>query len=37
MVGRAGTAYFYLRLHDPERPSVLLPRPESIRAGAWSR
>ncbi len=29
-VGRAGTAYFYLRLHDPRRPSLLLPRPESF-------
>ena len=30
LLGRAGTAYFYLRLHDPERPSVLLLRPESF-------
>jgi lantibiotic biosynthesis protein len=30
MVGLAGTSYFYLRLHDPRRPSVLLPRPESF-------
>jgi lantibiotic modifying enzyme len=30
LVGRAGTAYFYLRLHDPKRPSVLLLRPESF-------
>jgi class II lanthipeptide synthase len=30
MLGRAGTAYFYLRLHDPARPSVLLLRPESF-------
>lgn len=30
MVGRAGTAYFYLRLHDPARPSLLLLRPESF-------
>lgn len=30
MLGRAGTAYFYLRLHDPDRPSVLLLRPESF-------
>ena len=37
MVGRAGTAYFYLRLHDPERPSVLLPRPESIARPASSQ
>jgi len=29
-VGLAGTAYFYLRLHDPARPSVLLLRPESF-------
>ncbi len=29
LVGRAGTAYFYLRLHDPDRPSVLLLRPEA--------
>jgi lantibiotic modifying enzyme len=32
LVGRAGTAYFYLRLHDPDRPSVLLLRPESFAA-----
>jgi lantibiotic modifying enzyme len=30
-VGRAGVAYFYLRLHDPRRPSLLLLRPESFR------
>jgi class II lanthipeptide synthase len=30
MVGRAGTAYFYLRLHDSARPSVLLLRPEAF-------
>lgn len=30
MLGRAGTAYFYLRLHDPRRPSLLLLRPESF-------
>jgi lantibiotic modifying enzyme len=30
LLGRAGTAYFYLRLHDPKRPSVLLVRPESF-------
>lgn len=30
MVGRAGTAYFYLRLHDPQRPSLLLLRPEAF-------
>ena len=30
LVGLAGTAYFYLRLHDPGRPSVLLLRPESF-------
>jgi lantibiotic modifying enzyme len=30
LVGRAGTAYFYLRLHDSARPSLLLPRPESF-------
>jgi lantibiotic modifying enzyme len=29
-VGLAGTAYWYLRLHDPARPSLLLPRPESF-------
>jgi lantibiotic biosynthesis protein len=29
-LGRAGTAYFYLRLHDPSRPSLLLLRPESF-------
>ena len=28
LLGRAGTAYFYLRLHDPSVPSVLLFRPE---------
>jgi class II lanthipeptide synthase len=33
MVGLAGTAYFYLRLHDPTRPSVLLLRPESFARG----
>lgn len=32
LVGRTGTAYFYLRLHDPTRPSVLLLRPESFAA-----
>lgn len=32
LLGRAGTAYFYLRLHDPQRPSVLLLRPESFAA-----
>jgi lantibiotic modifying enzyme len=30
LVGLAGTAYFYLRLHDPSRPSVLLPRPQAF-------
>jgi lantibiotic modifying enzyme len=30
LLGRAGTAYFYLRLHDPARPSLLLLRPESF-------
>ena len=30
LVGLAGTAYFYLRLHDPGRPSILLLRPESF-------
>jgi lantibiotic biosynthesis protein len=30
MVGLAGTAYSYLRLHDPRRPSLLLIRPESF-------
>jgi lantibiotic biosynthesis protein len=30
LVGRAGTAYFYLRLHDPARPSLLIPRPEAF-------
>ena len=30
LVGRAGIAYFYLRLHDPRRPSLLLLRPESF-------
>ncbi len=30
MLGRAGTAYFYLRLHDSKRPSLLLLRPESF-------
>lgn len=30
MLGRAGVAYFYLRLHDPGRPSLLLLRPESF-------
>ncbi len=30
MVGLAGTAYWYLRLHDPSRPSLLLPRPEAF-------
>jgi lantibiotic modifying enzyme len=30
LVGRAGTAYFYLRLHDLTRPSLLLLRPESF-------
>ncbi len=30
MVGRAGVAYFYLRLHDPARPSLLLLRSESF-------
>jgi lantibiotic modifying enzyme len=30
LLGRAGTAYFYLRLHDPTRPSLLLLRPESF-------
>jgi lantibiotic biosynthesis protein len=34
LVGRAGTAYFYLRLHDPGRPAVLLLRPESFKASA---
>lgn len=29
-LGLAGTAYWYLRLHDPGRPSVLLPRPEAF-------
>jgi lantibiotic modifying enzyme len=33
-LGLAGTAYWYLRLHDPGRPSLLLPRPESF---AWDR
>jgi lantibiotic biosynthesis protein len=33
LVGLAGTAYWYLRLHDPARPSVLLPRPEAF---AWA-
>jgi hypothetical protein len=28
MVGLAGTALFYLRLHDPSIPSLLLPRPD---------
>lgn len=30
MLGRAGTAYWYLRLYDPRRPSMLLLRPESF-------
>jgi hypothetical protein len=30
-LGRAGAAYFYLRLHDPTIPSVLLLRPERYR------
>jgi class II lanthipeptide synthase len=30
MLGRAGVAYFYLRLHDPGRPSLLLLRPEAF-------
>ncbi len=30
MVGRAGAAYFYLRMHDPARPSLLLLRSESF-------
>jgi lantibiotic biosynthesis protein len=30
MVGLTGTAYFYLRLHDRRRPSLLLLRPESF-------
>jgi lantibiotic biosynthesis protein len=29
-LGLAGTAYWYLRMHDPARPSLLLPRPESF-------
>ena len=29
-LGRAGTALFYLRLHDPSVPSLLLLRPESF-------
>jgi lantibiotic modifying enzyme len=32
LVGLAGTVYFYLRLHDPSRPSVLLPRPQAFAA-----
>lgn len=30
LLGRAGIAYFYLRLHDRRRPSLLLLRPESF-------
>ena len=30
LLGRAGTAYFYLRLHEPDRPSLLLLRPEAF-------
>jgi class II lanthipeptide synthase len=33
MVGEAGIGHFYLRLADPETPSVLLPEP-AIAAGA---
>jgi peroxiredoxin len=36
LVGRAGTAYFYLRLHDPRRPSLLLLRPESFASATMS-
>jgi lantibiotic biosynthesis protein len=36
MLGRAGTAYWYLRLHDPRRPSLLLLRPESFASATMS-
>ena len=36
LVGRAGTAYFYLRLHEPERPSLLLLRPESFASATMA-
>jgi hypothetical protein len=32
MLGRAGTGLFYLRLYDPDLPSILLPGLESIKA-----
>ncbi len=31
MLGLAGIGYFYLRLHDPTKPSVLLVQPEQFR------
>jgi lantibiotic biosynthesis protein len=33
-LGRAGTARFYLRLHDPSMPSLLLMKPEAFGSGA---
>jgi lantibiotic modifying enzyme len=36
LLGRAGTAYFYLRLHDPAKPSLLILRPESFAGHANS-
>jgi lantibiotic modifying enzyme len=33
MLGLAGIGHFYLRLHSPAVPSILLPRPEEFRGG----
>lgn len=30
LLGLAGIGYFYLRLHDPAVPSILMPRPEDF-------